>query len=438
MTYPEQVKAHLWADIHKMSESPGQFAKNPGTDFSRKRKLDFENLLRFLISRHSGTTGHELLKYFNYDDGVITNSAFFQQRGKLLPDVFRHLLLRFNSHFPFQLYNGKYQLIACDGCEFNIVRNPDDPDSFYPSNGQSFRGFNMVHTTSLFDLISKRYLDCIVMKGRLKNEFRSICDLADRFPYGGSPVFIADRGFSCYNFFAHAMENGIFFLVRSKDINARRLLNLQTLPERLDEHVDIILTRSQSKKDRKRPDLCKQYRYVSAEVAFDYIEHGSGDEYPLSLRVVRVEVAEGVYENLITNLPNDELSPDELKHWYHMRWGIETSFRDLKHSIGAINFLSKKVDYIEQEIWSRLILFDFCAIIALHVVLKKKATKYVYQLNFSMAMKICHHFISLHSGAPPPDVVGLIGKFTLPIRPLRSYARQHRFQLPASFCHRFS
>jgi len=435
MTYPEKVKSHLWADIHNMSEDPGQFAKNPDADFTRERKLGFEGLMQFLISMQSGTTGHELLKFFDYSNEVISNSGFIQQRDKLLPIAFRHLLLEFNSHFPFKLYRDKYQLIACDGCEFVIARNPDDPDTYRP-NRKDTKGYNVLHTTSLFDLINKRYLDCEIQPGRLKNEFRAICNFADRFPKDGNPVFIGDRGFACYNFFAHAMENNLFFLIRVKDINTKRCLGMKTLPEFLDTNVELILTRTQSKKKWMRLDLEAQYRFVGKDVAFDYIEHDSGDEYPLSLRIVRIEVADGVFENLFTNLPFDEVSADELKHWYNLRWGIETSFRHLKHTIGTDNFHSKIVANIVLEIWARMILFTFCAIIAMHVVVKKKNVKFVYQVNFAMAMKICHHFIRLKMGDKPPDLLGLIGSFTLPIRPDRSFHRRNRLRVPLSFCYR--
>lgn len=438
MTYPEQVKSRLWSDIRIMSEQAEQFVKKPGVDFSRTRKLGFGELMHFLISMQSGTTGHELLKYFDYSADAITASGFLQQRNKLLPDAMRHLLLQFNSHFPFEVYNGIYRLLAVDGAEFNIFRNPDDPGTYHPPTGRSKKGFNALHTVSLYDLINKRYLDCMIQPGKMKNEFRAICDLADRYQHGGVPVFIGDRGFSCYNFFAHAIEKGIFFLIRAKDVNAKRLLGLKELPECIDADVEIILTRTQSKKKWMRPDLAAQYRFICSEVTFDFIEHGSDDEYHLPLRVVRVPVADGVYENLITNLPAGEVSADELKHWYNLRWGIETSFRDLKHTIGTVNFHSKKVDFIVQELWARLILFNFCTIIALHVVIKKKGAKYVYQVNYAMAIKVCHHFIRLRGREPPPDVVGLIGKYALPIRPLRRYARQHRFQFPTGFCYRFS
>ncbi|EHD53121.1 isopentenyl pyrophosphate isomerase [Streptococcus pneumoniae GA16531] len=55
--------------------------------------------------------------------------------------------------------------------------------------------------------------------------------------------------------------------------------------------------------------------------------------------MVRLEVEEGKYETLVTNT---DYSVQELKNLYASRWGIETSFRDLKYSIGLVNFHAKK------------------------------------------------------------------------------------------------
>ena len=115
-------------------------------------------------------------------------------------------------------------------------------------------------------------------------------------------------------------------------------------------------------------------------------------------------------------------------------WGIETSFRDLKHTIGATNFHSKKTEFVTLELWSRLILYNFCSIIILHVPIKHKNRKHEYQVNFSLAMKICFDFLR---GIAPPDIESLISKYILPIRLERNYARQHRVQKPISFSYRF-
>jgi hypothetical protein len=395
--------------------------------------------MRLAIVMENGVTGHELLKYFEYDSDAATAPAFIQQRGKLLPETFQYLLREFNSQFSFELYKGKYQLLACDGSEFNIARNQEDADTFHPPNGKSKKGFNMIHATALYDIMSKRYLDCEIQPGRKKDEYRAACNLIDRYAHGGSPIFIGNRGFASYNVFAHAIEKGMFFIIRAKDLNTRRMLDVAQLPPRMDDYADLILTRTSIKSKRKQnPELTTRYRYICPDVGFDFIELKSADEYPISLRLVRFEVTDGIYENIVTNLPPSEFTPDDIKELYWMRWNIETSFRDLKHTIGAANFHSKKVEFIRMEIWARMIMFNFCAIVTAHVVIAQKDAKHIYQVNFSMAVKICRFLIRLPCSEKPPDVEGLIGKHVLPVRPGRNYARQHRFQLPVSFTYRFS
>ena len=73
-----------------------------------------------------------------------------------------------------------------------------------------------------------------------------------------------------------------------------------------------------------------------------------------------------------TNLPQDKFNSDEIKRLYAKRWGIETSFRELKYALGLTRFHSKKPEYIMQEIWSRMTLYNFCEIIATNVVINEK------------------------------------------------------------------
>lgn len=44
---------------------------------------------------------------------------------------------------------------------------------------------------------------------------------------------------------------------------------------------------------------------------------------------------------------------------YAMRWGIETSFRELKYSVTLLHLHSKKVDFIYQEVFAKLIMYNF-------------------------------------------------------------------------------
>ena len=435
MSFPQKVKSTLWAVVDAMACNTSLFVKNPEKDFTRDRKLGFVQLIHFFLCMGSGCINHELLKYFYFlPDEVPTASAFIRQRAKLLPETFHHILTQFNLRFPTKGLWGRYSLIAADGCEFNIARNPQDPSTFHPASGRSKKGFNSLHTISLYDLLSKRYLDVVIQPGRLKNEFAALCQLIDRYIYGGCPIFVADRGFASHNVFAHALEKGCFFAIRAKDVNTRRLLAADSLPQQIDKWVDVILTRSKSKKKRLHPELAPFYRYICKAVPFDFITD-SCPEYPMRLRVVRFQIAEGVYENIITNLPSDEFSLEQIKHIYHLRWGQETSFRDLKHTIGTANFHSKSPEYIGFEILCRMTLYNFCTIITMEVPIKKRTGKWEYQVNLSMAIKICFEFLSDRMG--PGSVNDLISRYILPIRPERTYARQLRFQAPASFAYRF-
>lgn len=440
MNFAYQVKNTLLQDIADMAKVSWFFSRHPETDFSRKRKIDFQSLLHFSICMEAGTLRHELLKYFSYDPSTLSNSAFYQQRKKLLPETFPFLFHQFNSHFPVTLYKGKYRLLACDGSAFTFTRNPQDPESYFPPDGKSTNGYNQVHLVALFDLLSRRFTDCTVQPIRKKNEFLALTQMIDRCnPPDAVPIFIADRGFHSFNVFAHAIEHKAYFLIRAKDVNMRRLLG-QDIPEEncFDLWINRILTRSQSKKKRKHPELEEQYRFICRDVAFDYIDHGLGDEYPISLRVLRFKISNDTYENIITNLPASSFSASEIKSLYELRWGIETSFRELKHVIGAINFHSKKREYIEMEIWARLLLYNFCSIITSHVVIQQKKRKYIYQVNYTVAYDACHYLLRLHHGEKPPDIESLIGQNILPIRPGRKYARQHRFRVPVSFTYRFT
>lgn len=435
MSFPQKVKSTLWTIVDSMTGSLSLFVKNPGKDFSRNRKLGFCQMIRFCICMESGCINHELLKYFYFNpDEAPSASAFIQQRGKLLPAAFRHILTQFHSHFPTKGRMGRYSLIAADGCEFNISRNPNDPSTFHPASGRSKKGFSSIHTISLFDLLSKRYLDAVVQPGRRKNEFAALCQMIDRYSYGGHPIFVADRGFASYNVFAHALEKGFSFVIRAKDINIKRLLTLTSLPDQDDQWTEVILTRSSAKKKRAHPELAPLYRYICKNVPFDFITDGC-PEYHMRLRVVRFQIAEGIYENLITNLPPEEFSAEQIKQIYYLRWGVEISYRDLKHTIGTANFHSKSPEYIEFEILCRMILYNFSTIITMKVPIEKKTEKWEYQVNLSMAIKICFAFLSDH--VAPGNVNGLIGQYILPVRPGRTYARQLRFQAPASFAYRF-
>lgn len=103
----------------------------------------------------------ELLDYFQFSVDTPSVSAFIQQRSKLLPEAFQFLFYEFNSLFSFQKNYKGYQLLACDGSDLNIARNPNDTDTYLQSRAMD-KGYNQLHLNALYDLCEKRYANVVV------------------------------------------------------------------------------------------------------------------------------------------------------------------------------------------------------------------------------------------------------------------------------------
>ncbi|WP_431091306.1 transposase [Paenibacillus sp. 8b26] len=135
----------------------------------------------------------------------------------------------------------------------------------------------------------------------------------------------------------------------------------------------------------------------------------------------------------------DEFAPAAIKSIYNKRWGIETSFRALKYTVGLTNFHAKKQESIVQEIFARMILYNFAEMMTSHVVISQKDKQHSYQVNFTVAVHVCRHFLRSRDEGPPPDVEALIRKNILPIRPDRprqENKRKIRWKSVVSFVYR--
>lgn len=436
MKYSDAVKMMLMTSINELASDPAKYAVNPGKDFTRNRKLGFSSLIHMLLTMEADSIKEEIYRYFGRTTDAPSKAAFYKQRKKLKEDALRSLLISFTKKCRKHLLKGKYSLVACDGSAADIFRNPADPDTFFEPNGKSSRGFNQIHINAFFSILDKKFIDLLIQPARKRNEYSAFCQMVDRNRTDTPVIYLCDRGYASYNNFAHVIENGQLFLIRCTDAKTENILGfpLERVKE-LDYHVDRILSRSQSKKKRLHPELADQYRYVCKDVPMDYLTEEQ-TEYQLTLRVIRIELSDGCYENLITNLPDLDFDLEDFKDLYHMRWDEETSFRDLKYPLCLKAFHSKKYEYIVQEVWARAILYNFCSEIAMHVEIPQKSTKHVYQANYSAAIKTCRDFLRIRDGAASFDVEGLIAQNIEPIRPGRTFPRQARFKPPMSFCYR--
>jgi len=434
------VKEKLNASISQLSEVSWMFSKKPGVFFSRDRKLPFSKVISFLLSMEGGSLTSELLKYFGCSADIASSSAFVQQRSKIDDEAFPMLFKLFvkKTDTP-KLYKG-LRIFAADGSDIQIPTNPNHPDSYFPGvNGQT--AYNMLHLDAMYDLLRHTYVDASLVGQRKVNERNTLCSMVDRSSLN-NVLLIADRGYEGFHLMAHIQEKGWKFLIRVQDVlHSRGIAAGLALPDEdeFDLPIDLSLTTKGSNEVKR---LCKdrnKYRYIPSTTAFDYLpkknrKHGPTIFYALHFRIVRFKITEDTYETVITNLDPFAFPPKELKKLYNMRWGIETSFRELKYTVGLLHFHAKKVEYIYQEVFARLIMYNFTELVTSPVIIQKADCKYAYKAKFSAAVHICRQFFL--GNVSPPDVEALIRRHVSPIRPGRSRPRRMTVKHAVSFIYR--
>ena len=114
--------------------------------------------------------------------------------------------------------------------------------------------------------------------------------------------------------------------------------------------------------------------------------------------------------------------------------GIETSFRNLKHTLGLLHLHAKKVEFVLQEIFAKLTMYNFCELITQSVVIRQAQKTHTYKVNFSDAVHICRQFFL--GDVPPPILEAMLMRYISPIRPGRKDTRKLTQKSSASFTYR--
>lgn len=435
------VKNALVSQIHQLS--PHDYSRHPGIDFSRERKLPFHKMISIILGMRGGSLTNELMDHFDFDPECVSSSAFVQQRAKILPETFLNLLINFNDamakiHTPLTYHS--LRLLAVDGSDVRIPTNPDDKESFYPGVNDQ-RSYNLIHLNAMYDLLQNTYVDATIQKHRNTQERQAMISMIERSVIQ-SALIIADRGYESYNCMAHIQEKGWYYLMRVQEKQGIGCgLDLPDSDE-FDLEIELNLTRRNTKEVKALLKEKNRYRFLPVNVNFDYLPKLNGRHktetlfYTLSFRIVRVRISNDTIETLVTNLPSHSYPVEELKRLYSLRWGIETSFRSLKYTVGLLHFHSKNIASVYQEVFASLLMYNFTAWVITLSAVRQKSEKYSYRVNFAAAVHICREL--LWRDNHPPDIKKLIAKYVSPIRPNRTHSRKPTSSLAINFIYRIS
>ena len=313
--------------IRKAAEKAG--AGQP----SRNRKLSWAGVICLLI----GAEGGSLAKELHRADIDVTPDAISQRRAQISPETFRDVFQRFNVSCEDSGNFRGYRLLAVDGTSVNISRNPKAPS--FVQNESAPNGYNQLHLNPLYDLCNKIFYDALIQPEPQKDEIGALIEMIKRNHFSEKTIIIADRGYESYNVMAHLLEKpNTDFLIRIKQ-NHSAMREVARLPMfELDCEIGFTITTTQTKEDKEKRYIFLQVPKKSKPGA--KTRRGRWDfpsPYQMKLRIVRFQLETGEFETIATSLPRT-FTLEDIRELYHLRWGIETSFRDLK-----ITLLGEKV-----------------------------------------------------------------------------------------------
>lgn len=134
-------KEKLFSLIKEMDTYHWLFTKNPNTDFSRKKKWSFEEVMKFIITMEGKSLKDELLEDFDFNNDTPSNSSFNQHRAQILPDAFEFLFREFTDFY-----------------------STNDETTYFRSIPGT-KGFNQLHLNALYDLCARTYMRWMSIPG---------------------------------------------------------------------------------------------------------------------------------------------------------------------------------------------------------------------------------------------------------------------------------
>lgn len=462
--------AALNTSISHIAENIDRYRKQP-QHFTRKSKLPFEKLVKVTLNMQGNCLNAELQEAFPELSERTTASAYVQARDKLSLPVFEDLLSDYNQSAPKKLFDGKYRLYAIDGSDFNTPWNPQSAFVVDTNkrNGEAVKPHCQIHANLMYDIVSRQYTDCVLQPRNSSNEGAAALKMIRRMPKDDPFMIVMDRGYESYNLIETLNRTAnCHYVIRVRTEGIKEISNL---PDgECDIEIAIPVTTSHTEYIKKRAAGEKVYKINAPKRRLKETRSPKTvvqrwdfeDRCTIKFRAVKFlindpDTGKDVWEVLVTNLDRFEFPVAKMKELYHMRWDIETSFRDTKYSLGAVHFHSKKDEAVQMEIYARLIMFNAVArnVIAAeeweaaqagtakqavknteNSAVEKNVTKYPYNINFKMACLSTRRFFRLHCNEPIEKLYEELLKYKQPIRQGRQDERNMKVKSAVAFVYR--
>ena len=401
--------------LKEMEGNKTQYVTKPEKDFTRNRKVTFYDMMWFLLLIGANSMSEEIRRAFNDKAfSYISEAAIIKSRSKIKVSAFEHLFHKFNNTLENPEEYKSYRVLAVDGSDFSSLYSAQ---SEYATISNQYGGANRMHINFAYDILNKNFLDFVIEAKNKADERKGAIKMLSSLASSEKILAIMDRGYDGLKVFEHFNRiDNLNYLIR---IRSGMTKEIKALP---DKELDL--------------DLNFEVREQSKRLSYKMKIQAWDMELPctVSFRLVKVKLKDK-WLVMATNLPRSDFSARKLKTLYEKRWKIELAFRDIKHSLGALHFHSKKDLFNLQEFFAHLIRYNLTSRIIRQIRLAKpKNLKYRYEVNFKNATQIiqdyCRHALDYKK------ILEQINHYVHPLRGNRLFQRNCRYIYPVCFNYR--
>ncbi len=316
--------------------------------FTRKRKLPFYALLKFLLSMHKTSTQSALGKFLERKGITMSQQALSKARSKFDHTPFLKLFNGIRNAFysseyidKLHKFNGKF-LIAIDGSDTAL---PNLPSLLKKFGGTGSKASSPTARMSIaYDILNDFIMEAnfsplnVSERDHAQNHIEQVSKIIDL----KDSVFIMDRGYASQELIELLSEKS-FYLFR---LRTKFNTEIDALP--LGSHI------------------ITMYGHVK-------------------VRIVKFTLPSDEIETLLTNL--FDLDESEFKDLYFKRWRIEVKYDVVKNKLEMPCFSGFSENVIMQDFWISMYLANMAAIAKNEADEKikeerlDKDNKYEYQAN---------------------------------------------------------
>lgn len=314
------------------------YVMRPGKDCVRNRIVSLTGLLLIFLAMDGSKSISAAISAFYQTGPLPSDSAFCQQRDKLMPEALHALLVDFRARLVLQLEvapgdwpaeTPRYEFHVVDGSSFAFEDDGKGKNGPWLRAGGKKRCCEG-HCVASRNLRRRLFMDAEVQPAHEKDErwaCRVLVNRHLRIP-GRRVVFIMDRGFSSWNTMAHTVESGAFFLMRRKDFKEggpRARLDLPEAEGGFDVWRDVVVARSGSAA-LAQVEKGSVLGLVPSNGTFDYTAAGTDETCSMRVTCARFRLPNGTWESVVASLPDADFSTTDLCSLYSLRWAARCRF----------------------------------------------------------------------------------------------------------------